>query len=216
MTIVTALREGESSLLIAADKIAFDELTQVETSVEKLYLHPKASVVIGCAGNLQMARDFGKWFQELDIQQDWTQVERLLREHLAIMHGQERGLVELRREQWSSNHVVHCLVIGSLNAQNKILEITETSQFHDEFYAIGSVVRQAYAARFAITQLTQNHAANLSKVQVLWTITTGAIYSATQRPIDLVRVTTGSLPERVNTCPETIWPASPIEEPTEE
>ena len=45
MTIVAALRESECSLLIAADKIAFDELTQVESSVEKLYPHPRACPV---------------------------------------------------------------------------------------------------------------------------------------------------------------------------
>jgi len=197
MTIVAALRESQAFLLIAADKIAFDECTHIESSVEKLYPHARTSVVVGCAGNYQMAKSFGEWFQNLDISQDWTQLEAALRQYQAELHGRERKLVELAGGQWTASHELHFLAIGSPNGQLKMLEITETPQFHDDFYAIGSGTRQGYAARFAVNQISQNQDHPLSKVQALWLITAGAVYAPSPRPIDAMRVATGSLPKWV-------------------
>ena len=159
MTVIAAIREHDTALLIAADTGGEENPGQIPIVVpNKLRRHPSAPLAWAAAGNETIGADFSEWLVSYAWPpQDWKKFRDEAIEYLSQLNGRQRELLSLARKEPAASDTAVVLVAGWLGTP-EILELGDdakvTSYIDDGFHAVGSGKAHAYIAHRTLEGIT--------------------------------------------------------------
>jgi ATP-dependent protease HslVU (ClpYQ) peptidase subunit len=157
MTIIAAMKENESSILLASDsEVAIGDIRL--NYGNKLCRHPSASLAWAIAGDHTIGVDsFTPWLKAFKAPlPDWKTFSDQAIRKLSELNGERRTLIELSHSKPNKNDVCNCLMVGWLDRPD-IYELDDrgiiTSYWRFGFHALGSGSLHSWVAYKALTSI---------------------------------------------------------------
>ena len=189
LTVIVAIKESDSSVLLAADGevLEGDAIREVKAKLRK---HPSAPLAWGATGNTTIDYDFTKWLQEYAWPPSNEDVfrEQLINK-LSELNGKQRELTSLAKAQIKEDYLCSVSLVGYLN-KLMLLELDDVGRasLYDGigFQAIGSGKGHAWIAYKMLKTASDLSQLNKLKIIMQTVITTAPRCGL---PIEIWRVT---------------------------
>ncbi len=190
MTIIIAVKESDTSLLIGADTMQSEDNNLRIQNARKLFTHPSANIAWGIAGNVEIGNnEFSPWLQAQDVNHDWETLKKSIAEKIAVFNGNQRYLAHKSNINSPKSHLMSCLLVGWRNDVPQIYEFTDDTRIQsyivDAFKAIGSGICAAYGAHYVLKQMENTNALDRIKGALDATVNT---VSSCCSPCNILRV----------------------------
>jgi hypothetical protein len=159
MTIIAAMWETDTSILIAADSCVTEMPEEVRSlDFQKLDSHPSAPIAWGISGNPTIGERFGKWLKSYNWPlQDLSVFQDDVATHLSELNGKQRSIMALAGSQPGENDLSDVLVVGFLATPFSFVVdergLITTYKQSDRFHAIGSGKTHASLISFALSTI---------------------------------------------------------------
>lgn len=156
MTIIVALKESDTSILLATDSEVSEE-GGLRLTKQKLREHRARPIAWGFGGdNVIHTEEFTQWLQSGERPKEWLPFAKEAIEEFAKLNGRLIQLVKLTQRNPTERDMVICLLAGWLDGPN-IIELNErgkaTSYWESGFHAIGGGKVPAYTAYKVISHI---------------------------------------------------------------
>lgn len=153
LTVIIAMRENETSILLASDGEAIEggeTLLRLPSGI-KLQCHPAASIAWATSGNPTIGdEEFGTWIKSYKWPpKDWRTFSEQAIKRLSELNGRQRHLVKLSGKESTKDDTAECLLVGWLD-RPEIYEFNDagkaTPYWSIGFQAIGYGKAHAWIA----------------------------------------------------------------------
>lgn len=158
LTVVIAMRENDSSILMAADgEVLESGMIRLQGEI-KLHCHPIGVIAWGTSGNLTIGKDeFGTWLKAYQWPPNsWVTFRDAAVEKLAELNGERRRLKSKAGLRASLDDVADCVIAGWIDGPN-IYEFDDSggykSYWERGFHVIGSGKDSAWAIYKAFDEI---------------------------------------------------------------
>jgi hypothetical protein len=175
MTIVAAMRESATSILLAGDSGAREGVDIKLGSLHKLRSHPKNCLAWGISGNVAVGfEDFTPWLESYNWPpSDWKTFRDQAIDKLSELNGAQRRLAIKAEIKPDDNHVADCLVVGWLDhPEIYLLGADGIAQSYSDmaFEAIGSGAVNAWLAHMTLQHISS--VPKLIELQIIMDVVT--------------------------------------------
>ena len=191
MTVITALREGDDSVLIACDSGAHESAGGIRITIpQKLQRQPQGALAWATAGDTSVGDDFTAWLKKYPWPAaSWQAFKADAIAELARLNGAQREMIRLSGLEPDEFGVAVGLVVGWTGGEPNILELAAdgkvTSYLEDGFKAIGSGESHALIAHITLKPFTIDPVERLRYV----TQTAATLAQKCDLPVHVWRVT---------------------------
>jgi hypothetical protein len=201
MSIVAAVRESSTSLLIGADTGVHEASSSLKVSEpSKLKQHPSGPLAWGATGNITLGvEDFGSWATHYAWPpSDWSQFRHETATYLAKLNGEQRKLIKLAGKKPTPDDVARVLFAGWLDTPIIFALLGDGKQEvinSEDLYGIGSGWP---VARVAYTALTQGARMKNPEAFVFSLYMTAKLHRYCDPPINAWRITPNGIENLLN------------------
>jgi hypothetical protein len=114
VTVIAAMVESDTSLLLAADSGETEMPGQLRSVfLGKLRRHPSAPLAWAATGDVQLGKDFTMWLEKYEWPApSWDVFRDQAAEQLARINGRRRALAKLAGVELSENDCASVLIAG--------------------------------------------------------------------------------------------------------
>ncbi len=172
MTIVVAIKESDSSLLLAGDTGAFEPSLNLRfDNMPKLFYHPKGILAWGYSGSPTIVdEDFTPWLKNsIWPPTDWRTFRNQTIDKFAELNGLQRRLATKAEAKDRDNNVADLLLLGWIDTPELYLfgaDGNAQSHLRAGFLSIGSGALHAVTAYKALVNENVPNLSILTKLQI--------------------------------------------------
>jgi hypothetical protein len=172
MTIILAMRESDTAILLAADSAWTEHTAQgtIRSPSQEPKLHQlgKSPLMIGTASDQgRLTTDFVNFLQSLSVD-NWDDLKDTVRPFHARLHGDAKGLYELARKEFLSTNGLDGLLVGWIGGKPDIVEFQnpgKTDSYWEEgFHAIGGASGFAIVVYQALKDVDMEPLGKLNRI----------------------------------------------------
>jgi 20S proteasome alpha/beta subunit len=192
MTAVVAIKETETSILMAADTQGTeDDVLQLRES--KIFWHSRKKLGWSYSGNVgEITFGFSEWLESKGDSLTWNAIVQEGAHVFATINSKLRNLTQMATGKCGINDLAECLIVGFLENPNKpdIIELSSsgkvTSYWQKGFHAIGAKL-PAYSIYETLKRISPQDSP-VQKLENIMEVMTD-ILVVCGKPYDISRIT---------------------------
>jgi 20S proteasome alpha/beta subunit len=198
MTAVLAIKETETSILMAADTQATED-GDIRLKENKIFKHPKEKLAWSYSGNVgEITFRFNEWLESKGDSLTWNTIIQEGAGVFAAINSKLRNLAQTATGKCEINDLADCLIVGFLEKPDKpdIIELSSTgkvtSYWQKKFHAIGAKL-PAYSIYETLNRISPQYSP-LQKIETIMNIMTD-ILVVCGKPCNTCRITPTEIEE---------------------
>jgi hypothetical protein len=194
LTLIAALRESDTGVLIAADSGESETPGDLHSlQLYKLRQHPRAPLAWGAAGSGQIGHvEFTRWLEGIErLPATWDRFQDRAAERLAQLNGRRRELARLACAPGAEGDTATVLIVGWLD-RPEIVELDDsggaTAYWDRGFMAIGSGKPHALIAYRTLSLVPDAQLPPLQRLRWIMDVAAGMVRDCAP-PVHVWRIT---------------------------